>query len=383
MTRGDDRHQGRGTDDLYSALGVPRDATSEDITRAYRRLAREHHPDANPAGDARRFSGITDAYDVLRDPGRRGTYDRTHRARADAAQAASAVRIPVRQSPRPTAQPSRGPAGARPPSPGTQALGEVELVLSFEHAALGTTALLQVSADSACDICSGSGTSSRACEGCRGAGSESRMSGGITIRHVCPDCGGSGRVGRRCGACSGTGRQATTREVKLRVPAGVEEGTRLRFRVPGAEGGGEMVAVVRTSPHPYFGRRGRDLTLQVPVTVAEAALGAVLTVPTLGGAIAMRLPPGTPHGRTFRLRGRGIPHPSGPGDLLVPVQVDVPTELNDQQKAALESFAAATAPPRRHFETPLAPTPDGAVPTSDPAGAAPGTTATPGPVDQS
>jgi molecular chaperone DnaJ len=381
MTRGEDRHQGRDADDLYSTLGVPQDATSEDITRAYRRLAREHHPDANPAGDARRFSGITDAYDVLRDPGRRGTYDRTHRARAEAAHAASAVRIPVRRARSPSAEPSRtptGPAGAVAP-----AVREIELALSFEQAALGTTALLQVSVDASCEICSGSGTTSSTCEGCGGAGSESRASGGVTIRHVCADCGGSGRNNHRCGACAGTGRRATNREVKLRVPAGVEDGTRLRFRVPGVDGTLEMVAVVRTAPHPYFGRRGRDLTVRLPVTLAEAALGGVLTVPTLAGAAAMRLPPGTPHGRTFRLRGRGIPHPSHPGDILVTVEVDVPTELNDQQKAALESFAAATEPPRRHFETPLTAGGDGITRMSGPDGGAPGTTATPGPVDAS
>ena len=350
MTRGEDRQEGiAGFDDLYSMLGVPRDATAEDITRAYRRLAREHHPDANPSGDSQRFAGITDAYDVLRDSGRRGTYDRTRRARAGAAHAASAVRIPVRHGPVREEARGRTP-GTRPAAePGT--LSAIELALTFEQAALGTSALVPVAVETPCGACSGTGASQSTCPSCEGAGSNSRSSGGVAIRYVCSDCDGSGQRRRRCEACEGRGLQATEREVKVRVPPGVEDGTRLRFSVPGG-GSAEMVAVVRTAAHAYFGRRGRDLTLRLPVTVAEAALGGVVTVPTLQGAVAMRLPPGTPHGRTFRLRGRGIPAPGKPGDLLVTVEIVVPAELNQEQRAALEAFAAATEPPRRHFELP-------------------------------
>ena len=350
MTRDEDRPDGlAGSDDLYSLLGVPRDATSEDITRAYRRLARQHHPDANPSGNSQRFSGITDAYDVLRDPGRRGTYDRTRRARAGAAHAASAVRIPVHHGPVHADDAGRRP-GTRPTAAAPGAVPEIELALTFEQAALGTSAVVPVAADAPCGKCGGAGTTSSTCPSCAGAGSESRSSGGIAIRHVCPECGGSGRRSSRCAGCGGTGIQAFEREVNVRVPAGVDDGARLRFRVPGPGGRAEMIAVVRTEPHPYFGRRGRDVTLRLPVTVAEAALGGVVTVPTLQGAVAMRLPPGTRHGRTFRLRGRGIPDPAGPGDLLVSVEIVVPDELNDEQRAALEAFAAATETPRRHFE---------------------------------
>ena len=135
----------------------------------------------------------------------------------------------------------------------------------------------------------------------------------------------------------------------MRVPAGVEDGARLRIAPP--DGDGELFGVVRVTDHPYFTRRGNDIALRLPVTLAEAALGGVLTVPTLTGAVALRLAPGTPHGRTLRVRGRGIPRSPQPGDLLVVVEVVIPTALNDAQRTALEAFAAATESPRKHFES--------------------------------
>jgi molecular chaperone DnaJ len=132
--------------------------------------------------------------------------------------------------------------------------------------------------------------------------------------------------------------------VSVRVPAGVDTGTRLRIRLPD---GNETLGVVRVGDHPYFTRNGTDLRLRVPVTIAEAALGGVITVPTLRGAVAIRLPGGTAHGRTLRVKGRGVPHAGGHGDLLVTIDVTIPSELNEEQRAALEAFAAATESPRR------------------------------------
>jgi molecular chaperone DnaJ len=333
---------------LYDRLGVESDATDADITSAYRRLAREHHPDTNRGGPRQAFTELTDAYDVLRDPARRRAYDDARRVRADAATAAAGgVRIPVRH-----VTTSGGGAGERARQvarPGRAP--EVELPLTFEQAALGTTAVLAIEADDPCGACRGNGLTTAGatpCATCGATGSTTRRSGGITIRAECAACGGSGR-GRpdACPECAGAGHRRQTIEVGVRVPAGVDTGTRLRIPVPG---GTEVIGVVRVSPHPYFTRNGNDLHLRVPVTVAEAMLGGVITVPTLDDAVAIRLPAGTPHGRTLRVRGKGVPHPEGTGDLLATVDVVIATDLNPAQRAALEAFAAATESPRRHLE---------------------------------
>lgn len=338
-----DRDTGR---DPYSTLGVGADATDEEITRAYRRLARARHPDANPDATHGDFPGLTDAYDVLRDPDRRRRYDRTRDTRTAAARDAAATRIPVRNAATRRSQPTSGA------SPSTARTAEVDLTLTFDQAALGTIATVTLTADGICPACGGHGVAAArsACPDCDGRGGTTRVSGGITIRTACPSCEGTGH-GRpaSCAACSGSGTTSTRREVTVRVPAGVEDGTRLRLR-PGTDAPGAVTAIVRVAPHRFFERRGLDVAVRVPVTFAEAALGAVVTVPTLDGAVAIRVPAGSPHGRVLRVAGRGIPHSSQLGDLLVTVAVDVPTALNDHQRAALEAFAAATASPRGHFE---------------------------------
>jgi molecular chaperone DnaJ len=339
---GDRRGEKGETEDLYGALGVPAGASTDDITRAYRRLAREQHPDANPDAPSDAFADLTDAYDVLRDPGRRRAYDNTRRARAKAATTAG-VRIPVtqRRSPR-----SREPAatGARPP---------MELVLTFDQAALGTTVEVPVHGETTCASCSGRGSipGSDACPGCGGAGAAVRNSGGITIRSSCRQCDGTGRPPPApCRSCGGTGRTSTPRTMEVRIPAGVDDGDTVHLPADGSDDAATL-GVVRVEPHPYFGRRGDDVTLQLPITMAEAALGAVVTVPTLTGAVAIRVPAGTRHGKTLRIRGRGIPVAGGAGDLLATVYIVIPTAVTDAQRVALEAFAAATDSPRRHFES--------------------------------
>lgn len=339
---GDDRNPedvATGSDDLYETLGVASDASTDDLNSAYRRLAREHHPDSNPSARVGDFGAVTDAYDVLRDPERRRSYDATRRHRRAAADAASGFRIPVHR---------QGP----PSAPDTSSMpSEIELPLSFEQAALGTTATVEVPVPTRCEMCGGSGrTATAPCPVCAGAGHTVRQSGGINIKRSCDECGGSGRQPPApCGDCAGLGRVVTVRDVKLRVPPGTDDGVVLRFAIPD-EPGREVRALAHVSPHRYFGRRDRDVTLRLPVTLAEAALGAVVSVPTLQSAVAMRIPPGTPSGRTFRIRGRGVQHSEHPGDLLVTVEVVVPTELNDEQRAGLEAFAAATPSPRAHLE---------------------------------
>lgn len=338
-------------DDLYRTLGVPFGASEDEITRAYRRRAREEHPDANPDASGVAFSGLTDAYEVLRDPVSRRSYDRTRRARTNAVGAAAGTRIPVHHlSTQPAA--NRASTSGRPSQ--ATSVDEVELALTFDQAALGTRAVMPVQSDRPCPMCYGTGRGSAAdttCADCDGAGFIVRKSGGINVRTGCTRCDGAGQLpAEACTRCGGSGRELVSSEVVVRVPAGVDNGVRLRVPLPG--GAAHVLAVVRVAGHPYFGRRGNDLTLQVPVTIAEASLGSVITIPTLAGAVAIRLPAGTPHGRKMRVRGRGIPHAGGPGDLLITIEIVIPTALNDNQRAALEAFAAATDSPRSHFETP-------------------------------
>lgn len=328
------------SDDLYLTLGVPAGATGDEITRAYRRLAREHHPDANPDAEADRFAGLTDAYDILRDPDRRRAYDDTRTTRARAARAASGMRIPVHHV-------GATPAGAT--------RSEVEVALTFEQAALGTTVVVPIRTRQPCPDCGGSGRGpAMACPSCRGQGATVRQSGGITIRTSCDRCRGTGaQPAPACVRCAGSGVADIQHDVTVRIPAGVDAGARLRLRIPDASTF-EVTAAITVAPHPYFARRGDDLLLLLPVTLAEAALGTVVSIPTLAGAVAIRIPAGTPHGRVLRVRARGIA-PAGrpPGDLLATVEIVVPAELSDAQRAALEAFAAATTEsPRAHFVLP-------------------------------
>lgn len=329
--RPDDTTGGR---DPYATLGVPGDATDDEISRAYRRLAREHHPDANPGGDTDTFAKATDAYDLLRDPGRRRAHDRMRRARADAVDAAGRTRIPVRT-----------PGHDRPFA------HQTELHLTFEQAALGARTTIDVALDEPCRPCDGAGWVAATCSTCHGMGFRLQPSGVMTIRHVCSPCNGSGHLRAACEACHGRGVRFRNVTVTVEVPPGVVDGDHLAVRVPGSEDRHTVAAVARVAPHRYFARRGRDLTLTVPVTLAEAALGAVVSIPTLTDAVAIRIPPATPPGRVLRVRGRGIPFHDGVGDLLVTVEVVVPDALNDAQRAALEAFAAATESPRRQFES--------------------------------
>jgi molecular chaperone DnaJ len=338
---------GEPDDDLYATLGVTGDATDADITSAYRRLARQLHPDTNPDAARHRFSGVTDAYDVLHDPVRRSAYDRTRGNRARAARSAQGVHIPIRGA---VSRDQRvdGPRGR--PGSIRSAPTEIELAISFDQAALGTTATVQLQFPHRCDSCGGTGRSQDGyvvCPACDARGFTVRSSRGINIQHQCPSCDGTGRrVAPPCPMCAGTGEILIEKDLTVAIPAGVDTGTRLRVQCPPDTGNVALPAVITVAPHPYFSRRGLDLTLTLPVTFAEAALGAVVTVPTLTGAIAIRIPPGTPHGRTLRARGRGIQGSPTPGDLLVTINIHVPTELDDAQRAALQAYAEATPAPR-------------------------------------
>ncbi|MGW1072270.1 molecular chaperone DnaJ [Streptomyces sp. NPDC002537] len=363
--------------DYYKVLGVPKDATEAEIKKAYRKLARENHPDANK-GDAKaeeRFKEISEANDVLADPKRRKEYDE-----ARALFGSGGFR------PGPGGGGSfnfdlgdlfggaQGGAGAGGFGGG---LGDVfgglfnrggtrtqprrgqdiesEVSLSFTEAVEGATVPLRMSSSAACKTCSGTGDKNgtpRVCPTCVGTGQVSHGSGGgFSLTDPCPDCKGRGLIPENpCDVCKGSGRATSSRTMQVRIPAGVSDGQRIRLRgkgAPGERGGpnGDLYVVVHVDSHPVFGRKGDNLTVTVPVSFVEAALGGEVKVPTLGGPpVTLKLPAGTPNGRTMRARGKGAVRKDGTrGDLLVTVEVAVPQELDDKAREALEAYREATA----------------------------------------
>src|SRR5690606_30448143 len=238
---------------------------------------------------------------------------------------------------------------------------EAELHLSFEDAVRGVTTAVNLTSDAPCHTCHGSGAAPGStpvvCPRCSGRGVLDENQGLFSFSQACPQCAGRGVVVEDpCPTCRGTGVERRARDVKIRVPAGVNDRQRIRLKGrggPGRNGGpaGDLYVVVRVRPHDYFGRSGRDLTLTVPVTYAEAALGADVAVPTLDGeSVKIRLPAGTRNGRTFRVKGRGVATKKGTGDLLATVEVAVPQKLSAAERKAVEALAAAsTESPRAHL----------------------------------
>jgi molecular chaperone DnaJ len=233
---------------------------------------------------------------------------------------------------------------------------ETEATIGFAEAVDGVTVSLRLTSDAPCPDCSGtgarSGTVPRVCPDCDGVGMRAASVGGaFTMNETCPSCGGRGLVvDDPCPTCHGSGRGMSNRTISARIPAGVKDGQRIRLRGKGASGerggpAGDLYVTVKVAAHPLFGRRGDSLTLTVPVSFDEAALGADIKVPTLGGpAVTVKVPPGTPNGRTFRVRGKGAPGKGGHrGDLLVTVEVQVPAVLDETQRAAVQAYRDATS----------------------------------------
>jgi molecular chaperone DnaJ len=225
-----------------------------------------------------------------------------------------------------------------------------ELTIGFEDAAFGVTTDVVVEGPATCSRCGGSGaepgTTVTTCPTCGGRGVVAQNQGFFSFSQPCPQCGGSGRlIEQRCSQCRGTGTETRRRNVRLKVPAGVKDGTTLRLRgkgAPGAFGGppGDLLVKVRVAPSRTFGRKGNDLTVKVPITYSEAVLGTKVDVPTLNGAVKVKIPPGTPSGKTFRVRGKGIvPERGRPGDLLVTVEVAVPKKVSKEERELLEQLA--------------------------------------------
>ncbi|MEU0985898.1 molecular chaperone DnaJ [Streptomyces sp. NPDC005953] len=372
--------------DYYKVLGVPKDATEAEIKKAYRKLAREFHPDANK-GDVKaeeRFKEISEANDILGDPKRRKEYDEARALfgnggfRPGPGAAGGSFNFDLgdlfggaQGGPQPGAGGAGGFGGGLGDvfgglfnrgagGPGTRVQPrrgqdiESEVTLSFTEAVDGATVPLRMSSSAACAACAGTGDkngSPRVCPTCVGTGQVSRGgSGSFSLTDPCVDCKGRGLIAQDpCEVCKGSGRARSSRTMQVRIPPGVSDGQRIRLRgkgAPGERGGpaGDLYVVVHVGDHPVFGRKGDNLTVTVPVTYPEAVLGGEVKVPTLGGPpVTLKLPAGTPNGRTMRARGKGAVRKDGTrGDLLVTVEVAVPEELSDKAKEALTAYREAT-----------------------------------------
>ncbi len=363
--------------DYYKRLGVTETATPKEITKAYRSLARQNHPDTHPGDPAAedRFKEVSAAYDVLGDEEKRKEYDEVRRLGPGAGGGFGA----------PGGGPGghsfnvgsdglgdllgqmfgRGRRGGGPSSSaGPQRGSDVEarLTLEFADAARGLTTTLYLTTDMQCSTCSGSGakagTSPKVCSRCGGRGVIDDNQGFFSLSAPCTACGGRGVfVEEACTTCYASGVEKRQREVQARIPPGVADGQKIRLKGRGSAGrsggpAGDLIVECHVMAHKLFGRDGNNLTVRVPITFAEAALGGDIDVPTLGGArITLRLRPGTQSGSRHRVRSEGIVTPKVTGDLIVTVDVHVPDELTDAQREAIQALAeATTVSPRERME---------------------------------
>jgi molecular chaperone DnaJ len=348
--------------DYYAVLGVPKNASAAEIKKAYRKLAQQHHPDANPGNAAaeERFKEISAAHDVLGDEEKRASYDRVREMVASGAAGFGGFGAGGSGQGWPGGARTvdfgdlgdlgdlfgglfgggrRGRGGA-PRQRGADL--ETRVRIGFDEAMHGTTVPVKVTGPAACSRCHGSGaepgTTPETCPQCGGAGVVSVNQGPFSMAQTCPRCGGSGRtVEHPCTTCGGSGVERRTRSFSVKIPAGVKDGARIKLAgrgEPGVQGGppGDLFVRVEVGAHRFFGRKGDDLTVELPVTFAEAALGAQIPVPTLNGPVTLKVPGGTPSGKTFRVKGKGAPRRGGHGDLLVTVKVDVPRKLSRDEK---------------------------------------------------
>jgi len=356
------------TGNYYDILGVKKDATADDIKKAFRRLARKHHPDAG--GDEEKFKEINGAYEVLSDTEKRAEYDqygqyfggqppqgaggRHPGAGRPGAGAAGGFRVEDLGDIFGSVFRGGGYGGPQGPQPRRGRDVQVDLDLSFEAAFKGTSAKVEIERAETCSACKGSGakpgTSPTTCPTCGGAGTVSQGQGMFGFSRACPQCDGRGSVIESpCPACRGKGQVVRQKPVTVNVPAGATDKGRLRFKGKGESGidggpAGDLYVVSRIKPHPVFARDGADVTMDLPVTIAEAALGSQITIPAPdGGKLKLTVPPGTQPGKVFRFKGKGAAKlkGGGSGDLRVKTKVVVPEELTQEQRELLERFAEA------------------------------------------
>ncbi|HMN76883.1 MAG TPA: molecular chaperone DnaJ [Burkholderiaceae bacterium] len=344
--------------DYYDVLGVPKNATDDDIKKAYRKLAMKHHPDRNQGDTAtkaeERFKEAKEAYEMLSDPHKRAAYDQHGHAGVD---------------------PNLGGRGAEGFGGFAEAFGDIfgdifggqggrgrgqqvyrgndlsyAMEITLEEAALGKETQIRIPSWETCETCSGSGakpgTSAKSCTTCNGAGTVHMRQGFFSIQQTCPHCRGSGKIiPEPCTACSGQGKIKKTKTLEVKIPAGIAEGMRIRSAgngEPGTNGGppGDLYIELRVKPHDIFERDGDDLHCSVPVGMTTAALGGNIEVPTLNGKAEIDLPESTQHGKTFRLRGKGIKgvRSSYPGDLYCHITVETPVRITEHQRKLLREL---------------------------------------------
>ncbi len=369
------------TQDFYEVLGVKESATQEEIKKAYRKLAKQHHPDANPGNPkaADRFKEIGEAYSVLSDPEKRKQYDQMRRLGAFGF-GGGAGRGPFTRTPQGYSGTGGGggfsfedlsgfggglsdlfstifdrgkrESGRQPGGPAQGRNVEYLVEVPFETAVRGGRVSINVPITEECATCGGTGaapgTPLKTCQECKGSGSVSFGQGGFAVTRPCPACVGRGSIPETpCGSCDGTGTLRQNRKIQVAVPAGAETGAKVRLTGQGERGSlggkpGDLVISFKVKPHRFFRREGLDLEVTVPINIAQASLGSKIRVRTVDGKkVLLRIPPGTQSGTRFRVRGQGVEKGERAGDLLVEVKVEVPDELTPEAKRLMEELASS------------------------------------------
>jgi molecular chaperone DnaJ len=349
--------------DYYQVLGVAETATTDEIKKAFRRLAKQHHPDRNPNNPqaAERFKEINEAHDVLSDAAKRKKYDQLRRYGAFAGAGGFGGGGGARRGGRAQPQDSgdfdisdlgglgdifssifgRRGAGREAEPEET----ETEVTIPFRIAALGGSVPITLSMPEVCPTCGGSGAAKGAtvntCPECKGRGTVSFGQGGFAVNRPCPVCRGKGTVpSQRCPTCQGSGELRIEKRINVEIPAGVEEGARLRLKNQGPKGRGDLMVEIHIAPDRFFRREGLDLIGVVPINLAQALLGSRIKVRTLDDKrVVLRIPPGTQHGQKFRIPGHGIEKNGRRGDMYVEAHVTLPERLSPEEQEAVKSFA--------------------------------------------
>jgi molecular chaperone DnaJ len=350
--------------DYYDVLGVPRNASDQELKSAYRKLALQHHPDRNPdnahqAGET--FKTITEAYSVLADPQKRAAYDRFgHAGLSGSGGYSPDFTSTIFSDFEDIFGEMFGFGGASSRRSGTRSRAErgadlrYDLELSFEEAALGLDTKIKIPRPEVCPGCTGRGARKGSepvlCSACGGRGQVRTQQGFFTLSRTCPQCAGMGQVIKEpCHICHGEGRVRQEKVLGIKIPAGVDDGMRLRVTGEGEAGilggpPGDLYVILKVREHAFFERRGNDLYCAIPLSVAQAALGTEIKVPTLHGQERLRIPEGTQTGSVFRVRGMGLPNLEGrgQGDLYISIHVVVPTHLSREQRRLLEMLQGST-----------------------------------------